>query len=209
MRTVWIWSRKSQHESESSPPASPSQLSCEYCTVVKLVFTVFSVQCLAFPSALDSAALADCHSYRISLSCSLQGWPFPCGVGQRCGRWDVLQQGKRDRGELDSVYNLYVDVLSLIELQISILFYREMQMGSVLEYVFFIIISLMDRKEHGSPTRTISGSVGWRANTRWDNQVSHFPLSKTDALSWHSSWITQISAHPSCKPPLDSIFNRS
>lgn len=30
MRTVWIWSRKSQHESESAPPPFPSQLSCEY-----------------------------------------------------------------------------------------------------------------------------------------------------------------------------------
>lgn len=28
----------------------------------------------------------------------LQGWPFPSGVGQRCGRWDVLQQGEHDSG---------------------------------------------------------------------------------------------------------------
>lgn len=60
---------------------------------VRPVFTAFPRSPLS-PS--DGAALAGCHSHRISLSLfsSLQGRPFPRGAGQRGRRRDVLQQGK-------------------------------------------------------------------------------------------------------------------
>lgn len=80
----------------------------------------------------------------LSLFSSLQGRPFPRGAGQRGGRRDVLQQGKPVAAGHSVAW---------MHCRVSSWPFGEMRIVS--EYFVFFFY----RREHGSRTRTISGSA--------------------------------------------------